>query len=587
LPQPTVLAAAFLAWNGRRPHEAAGLAVQAAILPPPGVVFSSSTDNPLPIAVSPDGRTIAFCARTGEGPDMLWLRTIDSNDARVIAGTQNAEGPFFSPDARSVGFFAKGKLKRVDVTGGAVITLVERVDARGGSWNREGTILYGNSAYGPLWVVKDDGGTPTMATALDSTQEESTHRYPSFLPDGKHFLYLARRSGAGSGRNPTVYAGELGSATRTRVLEVASNVAYASGHLLYVREGVLVAQRFDLKTLAVSGSAVPLVDDARMDERFSRGVFSVSTNGVLVCMTGKNQTRTQLQWLDRKGTLLNDVGEPADYTYGGTPELSPDGRTAAMPIANRERGTSDVWLIDLASGRRRRLTVDSVDHPAATWHPNGKQVVVSSSEPGGSQFMMDVLSTDGAQLHRFTFHRRLFYWPRSVAPDGRTMLFDSPDGAILDQADIGLINMTTDSMTTLVTGGENVTSLPQFSPDGRRFAYESDESGRFEVYVAAYPTGGKWQVSQGGGAEPRWRNDGRELFYVDADNYVVALDVSQGTSFETGPSTRLFQFHGAGGQWRYDVSSDGQRFLVTGALPEELASPVTIMTDWTRKIETR
>jgi len=580
------IAAAFFAWDGRRPHDTANLAVEAAILPPPGVAFSSSTDNPLPIAVSPDGRTIAFCARNGEGPDLLWVRSIDNDDTRAIAGTQGAEGPFFSPDGRSVGFFTKGKLKRVDVTGGAVITLVERVDARGGSWNREGIILYGNSAYGPLWTVKEDGGAPTTVTAMDTANGESTHRYPCFLPDGKHFLYLARRAGAGSGRSPTIYVGELGSNQRTKVLEVASNVTYASGHLLYVREGVLVAQRFDPNSFAVSGSAIPLIDDARMDERFSRGVFSASANGVLVCMTGKNQTRTQLQWLDRKGTLLANVGEPADYTYGGTPELSPDGTTSAMPIANRERGTSDVWLIDLASGRRRRLTVDSLDHPAATWSADGKRVVVSSSAVS-DEFMMDVMSIDGTRLHNFKYPRRLFYWPRSVSPDGRQMLFDSPDGAILGQANIGVVDLVTDSMTTVISGGEHLTALPQFSPDGRWFVYQSNESGSFEVYVTAYPSGGKWQVSQGGGVEPRWRNDGRELYYVDSDNYIVAMDVMAGSSFEAGPPSRLFQFHGAGGQWRYDVSADGSRFLVTRALKEDLASPVTLVTDWLRKTGSR
>jgi Tol biopolymer transport system component len=558
--------------------------VQAAILPPPGVLFSSSTDRPLPLTISPDGKTIAFCARNGEGPDMLWVRSVDTDNARAIAGTQGARGPFFSSDSKSIGFFTVGKLKRVDVAGGAVVTLVDRVDARGGTWNREGTILYGNSAYGPLWSVREDGGPSSRVTALDSTLEESTHRFPFFLPDGKHFLYLSRRTGAGGGRKPTIYVGELGSSKRTAVLEVASNVSYASGHLIYVREGVLVAQRFDPVKFSVSGSAVPLIDDARMDERFSRGVFSVSSNGVLVCMTGKNQTRTQLQWLDRKGALIADVGEPADYTYGGTPELSPDETMSVMPISNRERGTSDVWLVDLTSGRRRRLTVDSIDHPAAVWVPDGVSVVVSTGVAGTQEFKMDVLAINGTHSHTFRFPLRQFYWPRSVSPAGRYMLYDSPDGAYMQKADIGVVDMVDDSMKTLVTGGENVTALSQFSPDGSRFAYQSDESGQFEVYVAAFPGGGKWQVSQGGGTEPRWRADGRELFYVDAENYIVAVEVHPGATFEAGSTTRLFQFHGAGGQWRYDVSNDGSRFLVTRALQEDLASPVTIITDWTRKV---
>ncbi len=577
----------FAQSRGGGHEEAPSQAVHAAILPPSGVVYSSSTDRPLPLAISPDGRLVAFCARTGEGPDMLWVRSVDSNDARAIAGTEGAQGPFFSPDGKTIGFFARGKMKRVDTTGGAVITLADGGDPRGATWSPNGWIVFGSTAYGPLWKVREDGGAVAAATVLDSTRAEATHRYPWFLPDGRHFLYLARRSGAGAGNEPTIFVGEFDSAQRTRVLEVASNVAYASGHLLYIREGVLVAQRFDPNTLAVSGSAIPLIDDARMDERFSRGVFSVSTNGVLVCMTGKNQTRTQMQWLDRSGKWLSDIGEPTDYTYGGTPELSPDGAQSVMPIANRERGTSDVWLVDLNSGRRHRLTVDAYDHPAATWHPDGKRVAVSTNRGGEKIFSVDLLAVDGALLR--SLHRGAEYlWPRSISPDGRVLLFDAPETGLRERFDTWMVSMAGDSGSAMIAGGEGTQQRAQFSPDGRLFAYDSDESEQEEVYVAAYPGGGKWQVSQDGGTEPRWRQDGDELYYVDRDNFIVAVETrAGGAAFEAGSATKLFQFHGAGGLWRYDVNADGTRFLVTRALQEDLASPVTLITDWTRKVAGR
>jgi eukaryotic-like serine/threonine-protein kinase len=586
----SVLAAGAMFAQTRRGarEEAPSHAVHAAVLPPSGVVYSSSTDRPLPLAVSPDGKLVAYCARTGEGPDMLWVRSVDSNDARAIAGTEGTQGPFFSPDGKSIGFFARGKMKRVDTTGGAVITLAEGGDPRGATWSASGWIVFGSTAYGPLWKVREDGGAVAAATALDSTRAESTHRYPCFLPDGRHFLYLARRSGAGAGHEPTIFAGEFDSTKRTRVLEVASNVAYASGYLLYIREGVLVAQRFDLNTLAVSGSAIPLIDDARMDERFSRGVFSVSTNGVLVCMTGKNQTRTQLQWLDRSGKWLSDIGEPTDYTYGGTPELSPDGTQSAMPIANRERGTSDVWLVDLNSGRRHRLTVDAYDHPAAIWHPDGKRVVVSTNRGAEKLNTLDLLAVNGATLGSLPNRWVEYLWPRSVSPDGRVLLFDAPETTLRERFDTWAVSMTGDSSLASVAAGEGTQSRAQFSPDGRFFAYDSDESGQEQVYVAAYPGGGKWQVSQDGGSEPRWRQDGHELYYVDRDNFIVAVEAhAGGSAFEAGSATRLFQFHGAGGLWRYDANADGTRFLVTRALQEDLASPVTLITDWTRKVAGR
>ncbi len=586
-----LLAAGFFAWralHGGGRGAAGGGGVHAAILPPPGVLFSSSTDSPLPLALSPDGKMIAFCARNGEGPDMLWVRSIDANDARPIAGTEDAEGPFFSPDGRSLGFFADERLKRVDTGGGAVITLAEDADPRGATWSSTGIILYGSTAIGPLWQVNDDGGKVTAATALDEAGDESTHRYPWFLPDGKHFLYLARRNGAGGGRQPTIYMGELGSPKRVRVLEVASNVAYASGHLLYIREGVLVAQRFDPGSGAVSGSAVPLIDDARMDERFSRGVFAVSGNGVLACMTGHNQTRTQLMWLDRAGRELGEVGEPADYTYGGTPELSPDDKRAVMPIANRERGTSDVWLVDLGTGRRTRLTVDQYDHPCAIWHPAGDRILAANNDGADTHSSIDEISTDGRLLRSVSLAEGGFLWPRCVSPDGRELLFDNPEGAARANRGLAAIPMGGGASKILLGDGISSQSAAQFSPDGRFYCYESIESGRREVYVAARAGGVKWQVSQGGGREPRWRADGRELFYVDKDNFIVAVQVDTAApSFSAGSSTKLFPFHGAGGLWRYDNSADGSRMLVTRALQEDLASPVTLVTGWTAKVEGR
>jgi Tol biopolymer transport system component len=586
-----LLAAGFFAWRalhggGGGGGSTAGGGVHAAILPPTGVVFSSSTDSPMPLALSPDGKLVAFCARNGEGPDMLWVRSINANDARPIPGTEDAEGPFFSPDGRSLGFFAGERLKRVDAVGGAVITLAEDIDARGGSWSSTGVILYGSTALGPLLQVKDDGGKITAATVLDSLRDESTHRYPWFLPDGKRFLYLARRSGAGAGREPAIIMGELGSTKRTHVLEVASNVAFASGHLLYIREGVLVAQRFDPGSGAVAGSAVPLIDDARMDERFSRGVFAVSANGVLACMTGHNQTRTQLMWLDRAGHELGEIGEPADYTYGGTPELSPDDKRAVIPIANRERGTSDVWIIDLGSGRRTRLTVDQYDHPAAIWHPAGDRILASNNRNSSASSSIDEISTDGRLLRSVSLNESGFLWPRSVSPDGRDLLFDNPESASRTSRGLAMIPLAGGAPTTLVETGISAQSDAQFSPDGRYYAYESIESGRREVYVAARAGGGKWQVSQSGGSEARWRADGRELFYVDKDNVIVAVQVDPAApSFSAGSSTKLFPFHGAGGLWRYDVSADGSRMLVTRALQEDLASPVTLITGWTAKVE--
>ena len=558
-------------------------AVYAYLQPPHGVLFSSSTDRPLPLAISRDGSTIAFCARDGEGPDLLWVRSLGNDDAHPIPGTEGAQGPFFSPDGRSLGFFANNELKRVDVAGGPVISLASGIDQRGGTWNRDGVILFTGNSYGPVSTIPADGGSVTAATALDTTRAETTHRYPHFLPDGRHFLYLARRAGAGAGENPTIYVAELGSNTRKALMEVASNIAYASGHLIYIRGGVLVAQRFDTGKLAVEGPAIPLVDDARIDTRFSRGVFAVSENGVLICMTGRDQTRTQLRWLDRAGKPLGDVGEPADYTYGGTPCISPDGRSTVMPIANVDRGVSDVWVVDLESGRRRKLTVDTLDHPGAQWQPGGRSAVVSTNTTSGNG-SLEAMQFDGRQ-ENLVKSTADFMWPESTFGDRLLYSIETPKNG----SEIYLASLSGEAKPEKFFDTPARVSSAQFSPDGRFVAYVSDETGRPEVFVAAFPQpGGRWQASQSGGIEPRWNRNGRELFFVDPENHVVSLDVEFGAGgFRAGAARPLFQWHGSAGLWRYDVAPDGSRFLVAAALEEDLARPVTILTDWTRKVEGR
>jgi eukaryotic-like serine/threonine-protein kinase len=557
--------------------------IHASLLPPAGSEFSSSWTNPQPLAVAPDGSLLVFCARSGEGADRLWVRGTGSPDARPLAGTEDASSPFFSPDGHSIGFFANGKLKRVDVAGGPVITLADANDPRGGTWGRDGVILFTADSEGPVSRISAEGGAVSAVTALDTTLRETTHRYPSFLPDGRHFLYLARRVGAGAGEGPAIYAASLDRSRRTRVLGVASNVICASGHLLYVRGGILVAQPFDPGRLATTGPAVPLVDDLRWDERFSRGVFAASRNGLLAFMTGRAQTRTQLRWLDRNGHGLDRIGEAVDYTYGGSPLISPDGGRAAMAVLNPDRGTSDVFVVELATGRRIRVTVDESDHPGCAWMPDGRQVVVNDAH-GACSLVMRAVGGTGADT---VLTRPGWLWPTSATPDGRFVLFSDNRGQ--GGSDLLAAPVTGTEPPVPVAVGPAYEQSGQFSAEGRLVAYSSNESGRPEVYVVTFPgAGGKWQVSQDGGSEPRWGRDGRELFYVDRENRIISVEVLRSPSgFQAGAIRPLFQFHGAGGNWRYDVSADGSRFLVTVPPQDEAAPPVTLMTDWTARLGKR
>ena len=561
-------------------------ALQASILAPQGAQFSSIHTNPLPLAIAPDGSRVVYCARNGEGPDRLWVRLLAGDDARPLEGTEGAQGPFFSPDGRSVGFFAEGKLKRVSVAGGPVLTLASAPDPRGGTWSANGVVLYTPDSQTGVHRVSAEGGPPSAVTVLDAAGNETTHRYPSFLPDGRRFLYLMRRAGAGAGHEPEIRVGDLESPRHVKVAAVASNAASASGHVLYVHQGVLMAQPFDFSRLEVRGPAATVAADVLMDERFSRGVFSASQNGVLVHMSGKVQTKSQLRWMARDGRLLEPVGEPADYAFGGVPMISPDGSSAAMAIVNPDRGTSDIWIVDLASGLRRRLTVDDVDHFTCAWSSDGRSVYMNSlNSREKERYSLSSRAADGTGSEGTLATSEYNLGPESASPDGRHVLYSAADaqGAF----NLFAVPVEGDRQPIVLAGGPTSEGSGQFSPDGRFVAYLSGESGREEIYVIAFPpTGAKWQVSQGGGAEPRWSRDGRELFYFNRENRLVAVEVKRSPAgFEPGASRTLLQFHGAvRGGWRYDISRDGTRFLVTTAAEGETASPITVITDWVSRL---
>jgi Tol biopolymer transport system component len=556
--------------------------LRASILPPEDSEFVSTWIDAGPVEISPDGERIVFTARKGESPNLLWVRKLSEPTARPLAGTEGAQRPFWSPDGRYIGFFSDRFFKKIDVNGGPVFTLAPGTESRGGTWNRDGVILFTPSARGPVLRVSANGGKVTEATVYG--REDATHRYPHFLPDGKHFLYLVRRgSGAGRGRDPEIRVGSLDSKDSKLVLNVASNVVYASGHLLYVREGALVAHEFDVDRLAVKGDPVTLVPDVLMDERFSRGVFSASPNGVLVFQTGQGQTLSALRWLDRNGGLLETVGEPALFFNGGDPEISPDGRRATASIVDLRTGQTDIWMVDLATGTRRRFTTGAGSKEWCTWSPDGGRVAHSISNPRGTGYDIVSKPTGGSEPEITLASDPVeFQAPLGFSPDGNFFLYSKRKN---ERDDLWMLPLTGDRKPRPFLATPALEPIARFSPNGRYVAYQSDETGRFEIYVAAFPgPGSRWQISQSGGVEPRWSRDGKELFYFAPDNRLMAARVeTDGTSFEVGVIQPLFQARSMGFTYRYDVANDGKRFLVVAGMPQDL-SPIMILTNWTAEL---
>ena len=554
--------------------------IRASILPPEGSDFISKGIGAGPVEISPNGRRLVFTARKGEGPNLLWVRDLTDSVARPLAGTEGAERPFWWPDGRYIGFFADRALKKIDVNGGPVFTLAEATESRGGTWNREGVILYSPDSRGSVYRIPAAGGKPVVATVFGP--KDSTHRYPRFLPDGRHFLYLVRRSGAGAGVDPEIRIGALDSKEWKTVVNVASNAVCASGYLLYAREGALVAQRFDTGRLAVDGEPVLVAPDLLMDERFSRGVFSASDDGVLAYQTGKGSTASVLPWTDRDGRVLGTVGEPAEYFDGGTPEISPDGTRAAVSILDLPTGSSDIWMVDLASGTRSRFTAGGGDKFRSTWSPDGRRIAYSVNRGGNGD---DVVLRDvaGAGERVVATDPLEYQAPTGFSPDGRFLLYEKSKQQRNDPLAVPLDG---DGAPRPVAVTPDSETLGQVSPNGRYVAYQSDELGRYEIFVTTFPeTGGRWQVSQTGGREVRWSRDGREIFFFAPDNRLMAVEVKiDSPSFEVGAIHPLFQSRRMGLNYRYDVAKDGKRFLVNSGLPQE-PSPITLVTNWTAELE--
>ena len=533
-----------------------------------------------PPAVSPDGSQVVFAAVSDDGKSQLWLRPLDSLTARPLADTDDAIFPFWSPDNASVGFFAAGKLKRMNVSGGPPTALADAPEGRGGTWSPGGVIVFAPTVYGGLFQVAASGGVVTPAVRLEP--EAPSRKWPSFLPDGRHFLYL---SGAGGRDQQTIRLGSLDSPDQDRVIVATadSSAMYAQGHLLFMRGTTLVARPFDTKRLELNGEEVPVADRLQGAGGAQSWVFSVSANGVLAYASAGAEA-WQLTWVDRGGRRLGTVGDPA--SVGGI-RLSPDGRNAATVIENASGGDSDIWLYDMLRGLPTRFTFGQGLYGRPVWSPDGRVLVFQSNRRG--RFDLYRKSVDGSANDELLYADNLLKTPAGFSADGKYLAYTA-SGDPKTGADIWILPGPLGApggakpYPFMQTGFNE--AFPQFSPDGHWVAYQSDESNRREVYVAPFPgPGGKRQVSTAGGTEPGWRADGKELFYLAPDNRLMAATVdSRGGTFEVKTLEPLF---GPMGDGDYDASADGQRFLVAVRQGGSADPPLTVVQNWSAAVRPR
>ncbi len=527
--------------------------------------------------VSPDGRIIAFDATDSTGTTRIWIQPLDALTAHPLDGTDGTTRPTWSPDSRSLAFFAGKQLKRVDAAGGAVRVLLDGVQGSDCTWSPEGVILFDGTSGDSIRSVPAKGGVASPASRLDHARGQSEHAWPHFLPDGKHFLFQAQYGGSAG---DSLMVGELGS-FETKPLGPASSLMDYSepGYILWVQDGALRARRFDTGSMSFRGEPFPVTTQISSS---SNGLanFSVSRNGVLVCRAGDSGLR-RLTWVDRSGKPLGNVGPLGAYAEPG---LDPTGHRVVTEATDAASGNQDLWILDDARGVSSRFTYDPGSDFSGTWSPSGDRIVFSSDRGGQwDVYVKDSRGMGGATpVWRDSTRKMVTDWSR----DGRILIAQRLGR---DTAwDIWAVPMTGDAKPFPVVAGKFAEVQGRLSPDGRWLVYTSNESGNVQIYVQPFPgPGGKWQVSNDGGSEPFWRGDGKELYYLSADRGLMAVSVDAASGFHTGTPRPLFHADVPGSyvtRNRYCVSGDGERFLLVSTRMSELP-PITVVLNWTAEIE--
>jgi serine/threonine-protein kinase len=553
--------------------------VRFTIAPPADLRLSAESPG-RDVAMSPDGRHVVYT--TGARPEdtQLLIRAVDELEATPLRGLTGTYWPFISPDSRSIGFVrlsrSERELQKVSMTGGPAVTIA-RIQGLlvGASWGPDDTIVFAtDTRVTGLLRVPAGGGEPTVLTTPDAGHGELHHYWPSFLPGGRAVLFTIVPQGGLETAQVAVL--DLRSGQRKTLIRGASQAAYVeTGHLVYASAGTLRAVRFDPVRLEVSGDPVPVVEQV-LTKPNGTAEFSLSRTGTLVYVAGTASPTTRLTWVDRAGRPTGTVGPPGPYR---NPALSPDGARVAVERTDPQSRTQDIWLIELARGVASRFTFDAHNNIYPVWSPDGSRIAFGSDRDGGV-FGVYEKPANGATSDVLLLKAPEGAAPLSWAPDGQVLVYRS--GA----TGLGLLPRAGTQKPHLFEQTPFYQSSAQVSPTGRWIAYGSGESGRIEVYVRSFPTpGGKYQISKEGGIWPRWRQDGKELFFYSLDGQLTAVPVTGETALDVGTAVPLFRTPylsgGIGFRQQYDVTRDGQRFLLNLVTDEASTATITVVLNGT------
>jgi serine/threonine protein kinase/sugar lactone lactonase YvrE len=558
--------------------------VRSYILPPAGTSFVMTVPGAGPPVISPDGTRLAFTARDDKGTILLYVRQLSSLASTSLPGTEDAMYPFWSPDSREIGFFVPGKLKKINATGGPPQTICDATNGRGGSWSKKGVIVFTPGAAQSIWRVSAQGGEPEPASILDLAHEQNSHRWPWFLPDGKHFLFWARSSRGA--QEHSLYMGELGSLDAKFLAKSESMAIYASGHLLFMRDQTLMAQPFDPRGMEIAGEPVPfpIAEHVVINGGTSRPVFSASDTGTLIYQSGEAGGGWNLLWFNRDGKQIGSI-PPQDRYFD--PALSPDGNRLAITLYGTQ-GIGDVWIFDLGRGTKTRLTFGAALAQSPVWSADGKTIFFTSNDKGPPHVYAKA-ADGGGSVQTLLETSGTVEVPKSASPDGKYLVYQrrAVANGTSSSLDLWVLPLFGDRKPFPIVQTAFDDTLPAISPDGRWMAYQNSESGRNEIYITAFPGGGaKWQISSNGGVEARWRKDGKELFFLNLTDDIMAVDVNTaGNVVQLGVPHVLF--HAVGVQRQasaYEVTADGKKFLLNSGNLKEDSEPLTLVQNWPEEI---
>lgn len=530
------------------------------------------------MAISPDGKKVVFGVTDKQGKTSLYLRFLNSNVSHELSGTIDGSYPFWSPDSRYVGFFAQARMKKIDINGGPAQVICDAPQARGGSWNKDGKIIFTKDANSGLSLIGPEGGTITPVTKIDSEHQESSHRWPNFLPDGRHFLFTIR-SGNADARG--VYAGSLDSKETKRLLADASRAQYvAPGYIFFVREGNLMAASFDAHNSKINGEPFVVAEDIDVEGPLSNSSFSVSEDQKLIYMNS-GSLENQMTWIDRNGNPVSKLGPPGTYFMAN---LAPDQKNLVVAIPESSTGGYDVWSVELTRGTFSRLTSNPATDVGAVWSPDQTKVVFESNRSG--PFDLYIKSAIGSGDEQILLQSEYYKETDDWSSDGKYIMYEEIRPKT--NSDLWILPMSGDHKPVPYLQTEFNEAHAQFSPDGKWVAYASDETGRPEVYVQSFPivSGTKRQISTSGGDQPTWRHDQKELFYLGADGRMMAVPVKMNGTFEPGEPIALFQTHfgynpiSGSERAQYTVTADGQKFLLENLAKLSSETPINVMLNW-------